>query len=295
MKVQFDYKAKLKNILGKDKLIMLLLTIFICKGIFYAFVLIPPTISASPDDVGHLSYIQYLVTEKKLPVLNETGFEKQAGEKYSQTKIGQDELGIDSWIQDDEYNYNIENGRNWIIQHPPLYYTIGAAVYSFFSIFTSNTSLLILVIRCLSIIAGAITLVYMNKTLNLLSVSKIVKYIACVLAVFSPSVQYHFSTISNDSLVICASAVALYHLINFIKNDKMKSYYIMVIFCAAIIWTKYTGGLIVLAYAIVFLHHVLTTKKMKQSMLITVKGAILDSFYYCHCFALICTTMEVFL
>ena len=49
--------------------------IFFFKGIFYAVYFIPPYMYSSPDDVGHISYIQYIADMKSLPVLMQSMLE----------------------------------------------------------------------------------------------------------------------------------------------------------------------------------------------------------------------------
>ena len=53
-------------------ILFIAILIFVVKGVYYSVFLVPATLGEAPDEVGHFSYVHYLVDQKKLPVLYET-------------------------------------------------------------------------------------------------------------------------------------------------------------------------------------------------------------------------------
>ncbi|HOD62077.1 MAG TPA: hypothetical protein PKG96_08250 [Bacilli bacterium] len=136
----------------KNTVLFIFLSIFLIKGIFYAVYITPPLLNTSPDDVGHISYIQYIASEKKLPILYETAFEDSSNKLYK--AYGEDqELSSykDILVHKETFNNKSVNG---IAQHPPLYYLLMAPVYLIIKLFTSKLYLIILVLRLATIPFG---------------------------------------------------------------------------------------------------------------------------------------------
>ncbi len=259
-----------------NKFLITLLMIFILKGIIYAVYITPLLVGVAPDDVGHISYIQYLLVEKQFPVRGEVGLEKQLRNLYFRVletyQIG--ELNVEYKTQPYDFGMN-NNGENWIAQHPPLYYILATIIYGIISVITSNFYIALIGIRLLSILYGVIALVYIFKIGELLELNLLqIKMMGILFTFFAP-IQFYFANVTNDSLLMCLCIVTLYYLMKFLENYLIKDYYLMVIGCAAIIWTKYTGGLAVIAYILIFIYKILKYKGIKELINLGVKGGIL--------------------
>ena len=108
----------------------------------------------SPDDVGHISYIIYLSTMHDRPILGSTKLEKTVAENCY------------DWDESKEYKINTEKydeseRLNWIAQHPPLYYFYLLPFYKITTIFSTQLSDIILILRMATIPLGIITLLFL--------------------------------------------------------------------------------------------------------------------------------------
>ena len=245
----------------KNALIIIIIAIFVMLGGIYAFYITPPTLSEAPDETGHFSYIHYLQVENKLPVLNVTSFyesdqafdyETQDFSEFKNKNIG-DTL--------------MDTGVNWIVQHPPFYYLVMALVLKVARLFSDNLVFCIYAVRAGTLMLGVLLLVFSNKLLNLLGAEKRFKLFFLSLLAFSPMLQYYFSVISNDSMLILVSTISLFYLVKYQKTNQFLDMALFAVFTSLIILTKYTGCLIVIPYGLYFIYVFIKAKPNKKAWL----------------------------
>lgn len=266
--MQLVKKIKSKLHINNQSLLLIFIVIFVLKGIFYAAFVTPLTMWTSPDDTGHFSYIQYIASQRRLPVHGQTYIERgtlRAHFRY----IGYGEV-IDFTI--DEEVFDTYPHRNWITQHPPLYYILMAVVYSITSLFTRQFSTMILMLRLANLAFGVASLVYVHKILNELNAKDVVRKCILVFFVFSPALQFFFSTITNDSMLIFVCIFALYYLIKYINSNKMKDFIIFVVGSALIFATKYNGFMVMFTYIGFFIYHSLRYNGFKETVKLSLIG-----------------------
>lgn len=266
---------KFKNIDKSQLILYIFVSIFVIKGIFYATMLTPLTIGATPDDMGHFSYIQYLSKEHKIPISGKSYLEEDTLKtSYNSYEPGKNI--VDYEIESENFNY--ENASlNWIAQHPPLYYSIMAVVYKFCKIFTNQFSVILLILRLSTLIFGVLSLLFIGKLLNILNANNIVKYCVYATFVFSTPIQYYLSSVTNDSLLIFLCIFSLYYLLKYLDCKKNMYFYIFVTGCAMIINTKITGGLVIIGYALFFLYESIKEDGLIKTLQLSILGGILGS------------------
>jgi len=251
---------------NNNKLIFILCAIFIVKGIFYAAFVIPLTMFTTPDDVGHLSYIQYIASQRRLPVHGQAYLEIsliEAQDRY----INYGEI-IDFTIGEETFGTR----RNWIVQHPPLYYILMAGVYSFSSLFTRQFSTILLVLRLANLAFGVASLIYLHKILSELNAKDVVRKCVLVFFVFSPALQFYFSAITNDSMLIFVCIFALYYLLKYMNTNRLKHFVIFVVGSALIFGTKYNGFMVMFAYVFFFLYYSLRYNGLRETIKLSLIG-----------------------
>lgn len=257
----------------KNIVLFLFMSIFLIKGIFYAVYITPPVVGTAPDDTGHLSYIQYIASERRLPILNETPLESVTL-KCHQYYNDRSSSGYENFLVTKE-EFDKRSDGNWIAQHPPLYYLIMTPVYLITKLFTNQLSIIIIVLRIITITFGLLFICTISKIMDLLQSKKIVQY--CILSsiVFSMPIQYYFSNITNDSLLIYLCALSLYFLLKYRIKKQEKSYFHFVICCALICITKYTGALVIITYIAYFLWFSLKENRIKKTLKLSLQGIFL--------------------
>lgn len=280
-------QIKEKEIFIKDKtkvLTYILMMIFFIKGIVYATYIVPPMMGMAPDDIGHFSYIQYLALERKLPVLNETTMEEIPLLSFTESKKG---IFSDQKLND---YFHSTNKNNWIIQHPPLYYLLLTPFYLITTYFTKKLAKTLVILRIITVLFGVLTIYIIFKILQDLKTNFYVN--SCILFsfVFSPAIQYYFSNVTNDSLLIFLCTLALFFLIHFFTTKNKKFFFFFVISSACIILTKYTGGLILIGYILLFLVWQIKNQGLKETLFLSVQGLIIGIViiapYFYHNFLL---------
>jgi|GEM_PF-2888263 len=249
------------NLFKKLWLIIIFCIIFVAVGVLYAVFITPPSLFEAPDESGHFSYIHYIQAEKKLPVLHETNFYE------SEIEIAEDYLeGIDDYSVYEIRDDFVPNGPNWIVQHPVAYYALMSPVLALGRIFTDKLVYLIYLIRIATVLLGLVFVIYCYKLLKLLKRNNYFIAVFLSIIVFSPMIQYYFSVVSNESLVILLSMMSLYYLVKFQKFSKKSDMILFTIFANLILLTKYTGALILLPYGAFLIY--LLIKKFKTREII---------------------------
>lgn len=255
--------------------LILLIIIFIIKGVFYAKDIIPATTGQAPDEVGHVSYIQYIAGEKKLPVLNETNMEKETILLYCKYVFEHypDIEYMD--FKNDTYNFEFSTSVNWIAQHPPLYYICAAPVYALSTLFFDSLVHSIIMVRMLSVIFGVLFLIVVYNIGKCVGLRDVVLNSLLTFLVFWPQIQYYFATTSCDSLLTLLCALTLLVLIKYVQTDKKKYFYLFVICCAAVVLTKYTGALVLIPYICYYVWQNIKKHGLKDTVIDSLKAGIL--------------------
>jgi len=246
-----------------NKLILALCIVFVVKGIFYAAYVTPLTVQTAPDDTGHLSYIQYLASQRRLPVYRETGFEEST--LHAHHMYGRYREVIDFEIGEESFDTFDTKEVNWIVQHPPLYYIAMAVIYSITSFFTRQFSTMILILRIANLAFGVASLIVIHKILNLLKAKDLVRTCVLFLFVFSAPLQYFFSTITNDNMLVFMCIFALYYLLKYMDTNRLKHFVIFVIGSALIFGTKYNGFMVMFVYIGFFIYYSLRNNGVKET------------------------------
>ena len=253
----------------KNAVIIIFVVIFLILSGIYAFYITPPTLSEAPDESGHFSYIHYLQAENKLPVLNETSF--YHGDTAYDALTGD----VDEYKTRDIDDTMSEKGVNWIVQHPPFYYLVMALVLKVVRLFSDNLVTAIYAIRAATMLLGALLLFFCNKLLDLLKAEKPFKFVFLSLLVFSPALQFYYSVISNDSMLILVSTISLYYLVKYQKTHRFLDMALFAVFTSLIVLTKYTGCLIVIPYGLYFVYVFIKSKPKKRAWMNLAGSAVL--------------------
>lgn len=207
--------------------IWILLALFIVRAFVYAYY-VPPW--QGPDEPQHYDYIHYLQTEKHLPVLgvatmcnkvrkslNSFYFNQYTRQKnpYAGKKtLDTTERPVAKIAHFDPKPINkdapaISAQRNQIIQHPPLYYVLGAVITWPFK----DSSLLnsIFILRLLSALfgLGVVVLTYLAFSL-IFGERSYQSYGATAFVAINPMFAHVTSIINNDSLANFLFALFLY-------------------------------------------------------------------------------------
>ncbi len=248
---------------------LILVVVFLLKGWIYAIFVVPPAMGVAPDDMGHMSYVKFMINEKSLPILFESTIDKVVYESFLET-----EKGIWKKFALKQYFEPTET-LNWIAQHPPLYYLLIAPIYKMASFFTSDLSLILIAIRLFTLLLGAITIIYLCKLSDLMNLKLWIK--CCILCsfVFNLAIQWCFFNITNDSLLILLSTATLYYLISYTSTYNNKYFYMFIVFASLIVTTKYTGIILLVPYIVFFSYKEVSSNGFETFLQKTFSGIII--------------------
>jgi 4-amino-4-deoxy-L-arabinose transferase-like glycosyltransferase len=258
----------------KNIVLLLLVTVFLFKGIFYALYLNIPSVYTSPDDVGHISYVQYIYATKSLPIYG-VHLENTTAKSYKDNMANKSNEGFDylSYSVGKE-GFADSNGQNWIIQHPPLYYILMTPVYAVTKYFTDKLAYLIIMMRLATLILGMLSVFVIGKILDCIGTGQTAYYCILIAYVFYAPIQFVFTTVTNDSLLILLCLVALLFLLRFIYLKKQRYFYLFAVSCGLIFMTKYTGVLVIAAYLLFLLYYVLKNYNVRYTLKLFLYGII---------------------
>jgi len=281
------YHLRENLLLSRNKLTLLTITlmlIFFIKGIIYSTYIVPPMMGMSADDVGHFSYIQYLALERKLPVLHVTSLEEKPFISFRNSRKG---LFLDLELNRD---FQSTDEENWIIQHPPLYYLVMVPFYWVASNFTNSLAKVIVFLRISTVLIGILTIFIIYKILQNFNTN--FYFNCCILLsfTFSPAIQFYFSNITNDSLVIFLCTTVFFFLIKFFRERRYRYFFFFVLSSACVLLTKYTGALILIGYSLLFLALGIKNFGIKKTISLCFQGIfigiIIITPYFYHNFRL---------
>lgn len=256
----------------KTAILFIFMAIFLFKGIFYAVYLNPAAIHSSPDDVGHVSYIQYIYATKSLPVYG-VPLENTTYHNYVDAGNDKDFKILNYEVSTEQFDQ--KNGVNWIVQHPPTYYLLMTPFYALGRLFTGNLAYLIIIMRLATLMLGVLSVFVVGKILDCAGAGR-TAYI-CVLAayVFYAPIQFFFSNITNDSLTILLCLVALLFLLRFVYGKRQRDFYFFAVSNGFIFMSKYTGALVIVAYLIFLLYKCLKEYNIKHTLSLFLHGILI--------------------
>lgn len=260
----------LKDI-NRNRILFLFIIFFLIKGLFYIIYIEKTNTYGSPDDIGHISYIISIENTKQLPILHESTIAHQIAlnsflvEKYK--------IGTNFYFDKNDIKKSII--KNWINQHPPLYYIVMVPAYKILSKATNNFYNIIYGMKLISLSFGIISLLLIYLLLTNLNLPFYSRIIALSIFVFSPSYSYFYTIINNDPLLFMLCIMTWYLLIQYSRLNNVKYYFIYVIVFSAVIMTKHTGMLGIIPSIIYLLWYMYTTNSMKKNIILLITGCII--------------------
>lgn len=151
-----------------------------------------------PDESGHYSYVEDL-SHGHLPVLGEA-------------RIARDVT--DSWIAP-----GARQGRNWIAQHPPLFYALAAPVVAGVRASGGGFDAQVHGARLVSAVIGAFAILGMMGFITLATGRSLLGIAAGIFVGATPMFTQLGSGVTHDTLVACTAAWACYWFVRWLRSD----------------------------------------------------------------------------
>jgi len=243
--------TQIKNRYAHEKLFMIILCVyFVVMAMLYALYITPRTAGISPDGEGHISYAQYLASEHRLPTIDVT--------RMSNAVQLRENMIVEPEIYD--------GGRNWIAQHPPLYYIIMAVVYGLGKFITLQFSSLLVYMRMANVVLGVLTIVALYKCCKESDLGKSATW--CIVAMFalSPHIQFFFSQVENDNLLVLESVLITLSLLKYLHTKQKRWFFSFVILAVLTMYTKYTGAILIVPYSLYLVYRSFREDEIKKTL-----------------------------
>lgn len=197
-------------------------------------------IGYTPDEQGHMSYVQYLMDNRTLIP------------DFSDMHMYQ--FGNGAAIMQDSTNY---------LGHPPLYYWILAIVQMLFGRAQVNITLLRLSSAAMAVLAVCICF-YVGYT----RINKSRPYVHLVYAlgiISVPFLTYGFSGVNNDTLSFLGVSLAFWGILRFEEKKRgYSTYLLLAVGMFFVVMSKLTAGLVLgIAYIIYIVYTCLNEKSLK--------------------------------
>ncbi len=169
-----------------------------------------------PDEGPHGFYVNYLVEKHSLPV------------------------------------FDPNDRNNYEFHQPPLYYTLGAPFIMLGKLLNLSES--VYAVRFLSILLGALSLIFIYHTIQLIFEDKRISLVGTIFAALLPTHVMLSSSVSNDILAELIFSVGLYLIIyQLLKGLSWKLTILTGVVAGAAILTKTTCILIIPVYLVMML------------------------------------------
>ncbi|HVI57328.1 MAG TPA: glycosyltransferase family 39 protein [Luteimonas sp.] len=152
-----------------------------------------------PDESGHFSYVEDL-SHGHLPILGEARVSREV---------------TDSWIAPDA-----RQGRNWIAQHPPLFYALAAPVVAGIRAAGGDFDAQVHGARLVSASVGALAILGLMGFLTLATGRALLGVAGGVFIGATPMFTQLGSGVTHDTLVACTAAWACYWFLRWLRSDK---------------------------------------------------------------------------
>jgi 4-amino-4-deoxy-L-arabinose transferase-like glycosyltransferase len=167
---------------------------------FAAFALYLTPFWDIPDESGHFSYVEDL-SHGRLPMLGEARISRDV---------------TDSWIAPGAHQ-----GRNWIAQHPPLFYAISSPVVAAVRALGGDFASQVHGARLMSSAIGAFAIFGMMGFLTLATGRSLLGIAGGVFIGATPMFTQLSSGVTHDTLVACTAAWACYWYVRWLDTDKL--------------------------------------------------------------------------
>jgi len=265
------------------KFFYLLLALFLIKGIFLIF-LIPPW--ESPEEPGHVSYVQYLVTNCAFPLSSPfmlTSINKSLiNERRIMQRIQLKEGGqIEKQTLYDRESKKYDSGSTNVALNPPLYYMYLVPFYKASLLWTSYVTIVFL--RFGSLLLGLGTIIAAYILAITLTKNQKTSLVVTFLVSMHPMFSFMSSVVSNDALVTFIFAVFLAATAMFITKKDNTPIDMILISLVSGLGLLVKPQLFILLPLFVLL---LCLKKLKLSkiILVTVLTCVLPLIWYVYVF-----------
>jgi hypothetical protein len=166
---------------------------------FAAFGLFLTPLWDVPDESGHYSYVEDL-SHGRMPLLGETRISRDV---------------TDSWKGPNARHRH----RNWIAQHPPLYYALSAPVAFTIRAMGGSFQTQVHGVRVLNGLIGAVALVGLMGFLTLATGRGLLGLAGGILLGATPMFTQLSSGVTHDPLVACTAAWACYWLVRWLRDN----------------------------------------------------------------------------
>lgn len=204
----------------------LVATLFACLAVFLA-IFVTPT-GDLPDESGHYAYVVDMTKGRPFPLL------------------GQAEIPPTLW-RDIEGAVD-HHRKNYIVQHPPLYYGIAAIPYAIAHKFTEDKQILARAARMVSALSLGLLVLVLFRMLTFLSIAEGTALAGASLIGFIPMVTHLASGISNDLFLTLMSALATLYLVKYVVDGHIRYAYACAFWLACAGATKMTAWILIAAY-----------------------------------------------
>ena len=174
-------------------------TIFLAKFIAYAWLVTP--LWDVPDESGHHSYIQD-VAAGDWPVLGEA----RMGERVTESWRGPDATP----------------GMNWIAQHPPLFYALGAPIVAAARAADLDFEHQVRAARMPAAVFGALAILGLALFLARATGRDELGLAGAIFLAATPMFTHLSTGVSHDTLVACTAAWAAYWCVRWLESDAFR-------------------------------------------------------------------------
>lgn len=196
-----------QNISKNIELTMMLISVlFVIKALYMAFYITP--LWSIPDEIGHLASTYSIATGNGIPLL---------GKAKISTEIMSSFTGVEG----------APPVKNWIAQHPPIYYIIAAIPLKIGMYFTDNTEILFRLPRIISALAGGLLLFVLYKTMIMAKVDEYRSLLLASAVGFIPMFSHLSSGVNHDSMIFLFCAIVAYYFTKYLMHKNIKDIYLM--------------------------------------------------------------------
>lgn len=187
------------------------------------------------------------------------------------------ETGVGHW----GYLYHVINGNlppsnEYQFYQPPLFYMVSAAAIKIVMAVTGSSDWtdFLYVSQAVSCVASCIVLIFIEKIMDSLKVTKKYQAFAMALTAFYPAQILTAGRMNNDSLVIMFMVLALYFTLRWHQSENIK-YLVCTAFAIGLaMMTKINGAIIAFVTGPIMVYHLIVNVKSKNRD--KIKGIIIQ-------------------
>lgn len=175
-----------------------------------------------PDETGHYSYVHSIAEGDLLPLMEQSYM-------------------VSGLWGDDHAALQPAERRNYIVQHPPLYYWIAAAPHALADALGASTQVLYRIPRAVSAISFGALLLVMFSTLRNAGVNPARALPITAGLAFLPMLMQLSTTTTNDVFLFLLCALATRSLVRFVMQKSLPDAYLCAFWLTLAGGTKMTG------------------------------------------------------